>query len=311
MMTTTKTRQITRSSKLRLVAAVAIGASLFLAGRGPNRIAVLAQTGCPSSANPVAAENCLPGNSDWDLGPSGNDGAIQGYAADISVNKGQTVAFKIKTDASSFRMEIFRLGYYGGVGARKIQSSDLTGPLPQPECDVSQVATTGLVDCGNWSTSATWSTAGQTSGIYLAKLTRLVPAGSGASHIVFIVRDDASASDILFQTSDMTWQAYNHFGGGSLYCDGPLANSAAEYSCATRAAKVSYNRPFDTRDHDPQSWLFNAEYPMVRWLEANGYNVSYFAGVDAEGWGAIIKTKKAYLWVANFYYWSGNQRANV
>src|SRR5438093_1604564 len=310
MMTTTKTRQITGSSRLRLVAAVAIGAALFLAGRGPNRIAVHAQTGC-GTANAVVQENCLPGNSDWDLGPSGNDGAVQGYAADISVNKGQTVGFKIKTDATSFRIEIFRLGYYGGLGARKIQSSDLAGPLPQPDCDVSQAATTGLVDCGNWSTSATWSTAGQTSGIYLAKLTRLVPAGSGASHIVFIVRDDAGASDVLFQTSDATWQAYNHFGGASLYCDGPLVNSAAEYSCATRAAKVSYNRPFDTRDHDPQSWLFNAEYPMVRWLEANGYNVSYFPGVDADRSGALIKTHKAYLSVGHDEYWSGNQRANV
>src|SRR5438067_1880798 len=311
MMTTTKTRQITGSSRLRLVAAVAIGAALFLAGRGPNRIAVHAQTGCGPSANAVVQENCLPGNSDWDLGPSGNDGAVQGYAADISVNKGQTVEFKIKTDATSFRIEIFRLGYYGGLGARKIQSSDLAGPLPQPDCDVSQAVTTGLVDCGNWSTSATWSTAGQTSGIYLAKLTRLVPAGSGASHIVFIVRDDAGASDVLFQTSDATWQAYNHFGGASLYCDGPLVNSAAEYSCATRAAKVSYNRPFDTRDHDPQSWLFNAEYPMVRWLEANGYNVSYFTGVDADRSGALIKTHKAYLSVGHDEYWSGNQRANV
>ncbi|OLB61235.1 MAG: hypothetical protein AUI11_10515 [Acidobacteria bacterium 13_2_20CM_2_66_4] len=133
MMTTTKTRQITGSSRLRLVAAVAIGAALFLAGRGPNRIAVHAQTGCGPSANAVGQENCLPGNSDWDLGPSGNDGAIQGYAADISVNKGQTVEFKIKTDATSFRIEIFRLGYYGGLGARKIQSSDLAGPLPQPD----------------------------------------------------------------------------------------------------------------------------------------------------------------------------------
>jgi len=94
MMTTTKTRQITGSSRLRLVAAVAIGAALFLAGRGPNRIAVHAQTGC-GTANAVVQENCLPGNSDWDLGPSGNDGAVQGYAADISVNKGQTVGFKI------------------------------------------------------------------------------------------------------------------------------------------------------------------------------------------------------------------------
>src|SRR2546430_14983147 len=89
MMTTTKTRQITGSSRLRLVAAVAIGAALFLAGRGPNRIAVHAQTGCGPSANAVVQENCLPGNSDWDLGPSGNDGAIQGYAPTSASTRGR------------------------------------------------------------------------------------------------------------------------------------------------------------------------------------------------------------------------------
>ena len=49
-----------------------------------------------------------------------------------------------------------------------------------------------------------------------------------------------------------------------------------------RAYKVSYNRPFNTRGVDGgQDWVFNAEYPMVRWLEANGYDVSYITGVDS------------------------------
>ena len=102
------------------------------------------------------------------------------------------------------------------------------------------------------------------SGIYLAKLVRTDTGG--ASHIVFVVRDDGGHSDLLFQTSDTTWQAYNDYGGNSLYTGRPRG----------RAYKVSYNRPFSTRgdaDGGKQSWLFNAEYPMVRWLEANGYDV--------------------------------------
>ena len=88
-----------------------------------------------------------------------------------------------------------------------------------------------------------------------------------------MVRDDTSTSDILFQTADTTWQAYNSYGGNSLYVGSP----------AGRAYKVSYNRPFNTRSVDNgQDWLFNAEYPMVRWLEANGYDVSYFTGVDSD-----------------------------
>src|SRR5207344_3420935 len=101
----------------------------------------------------------------------------------------------------------------------------------------------------------------------------------GASHIVFIVRDDAGTSDILFQTSDTTWQAYNTYGGNSLYQGSPGTNPA-------RAYKVSYNRPFITRGNSAQDWLFNAEYPMVRWIESNGYNVSYFTGVDTDRFGS-------------------------
>ena len=122
------------------------------------------------------------------------------------------------------------------------------------------------------------------SGIYLAKPTR--PDNGDTSHIVFVVRNDLRAADVLVQTSDTTWQAYNRYGGASLYCAdaGGVSNAGSAYanSCDRRASKVSYNRPFDTRRHSPQSFLFNAEYPMVRFLEANGYDVKYWAGVDTD-----------------------------
>src|SRR6185295_2030080 len=248
-----------------------------------------------SPPNAVVAENCLTGNSDWDL-TGGNDASIQGFASDISVNVGQTVSFKINTDAINYRIEIYRLGYYGGAGARKITTSTitLTQPQAQPACVTDP--TTGLVDCGTWATSAAWSTAGQTSGIYLAKLTRIdggIPS-TAASHIVFVVRDDARHADLLFQTSDTTWQAYNSYGGASLYAGGPVSNPPV-YGGGGRATKVSYNRPFNTRNGAPQSWLFNAEYPMLRWLEANGYDVSYFTGVDSDRSGAEIANHKVFL----------------
>ena len=92
-----------------------------------------------------------------------------------------------------------------------------------------------------------------------------------------------------------------HYGGNSLY-SGPAGR---------RAYKVSYNRPFDTRSHDPQSFVFNAEYPMVRWLERNGYNVSYFTGVDSDRAGSEILEHKVFLSVGHDEYWSGGQRTNV
>ena len=84
---------------------------------------------------------------------------------------------------------------------------------------------------------------------------------------------------ILFKTSDTTWQAYNDYGGANLYTGGPGPQSGAY--------KVSYNRPYHTRVYEFYSWIFNAEYPMIRFLEANGYDVTYFSSLDADRFGSL------------------------
>ena len=121
------------------------------------------------------------------------------------------------------------------------------------------------------------------------------------NHIPFVVRDDDGHADVLFQTSDTTWQAYNRYGGKSLYT--PTLDE--------RAMKVSYDRPFTTREYAPEDFLFNAEFPMIRWLERNGYDVSYTSGVDTDARGAELLEHKAFLSVGHDEYWSGAQRANV
>ena len=102
----------------------------------------------------------------------------------------------------------------------------------------------------------------------------------GSSQIPFVVRNDASHSDILFQTSDETWEAYNTYGGNSLYqCTVNCPPGTPE--AYKGAAKVSYNRPWHSAlDDNGASWFMYAEYPMIRFLEANGYDVSYTSGVD-------------------------------
>jgi len=196
-------------------------------------------------------------------------------------------------------MDIYRMGYYGGRGARRIASIMGIGGQDQPNCLSN--GSTGLVDCGNWSESVSWPVpTSAVSGIYFAKITRT--DNGDASHIVFVVRNDAAQSDVLFQTSDTTWQAYNTYGGNSLYVGSP----------ASRAYKVSYNRPITTRGTGAEDFVFNAEYPMVRWLEANGYNVSYTTGVDTDRRGAIeLPRHRVFMSVGHDEYWSGPQRANV
>ena len=269
---------------------------------------------CSTEGNPIVCENSKIGNpaSEWDVSGAG-DASIQGYATDISVNRGETVKFKISTPSTGYRLDIYRMGYYAGNGARKVATvqppPSVSLPQTQPPC--LNHAATGLFDCGNWAESASWSVpADATSGIYFAKAVREDGANTGkASHIVFIVRDDTSTSDILFQTADTTWHAYNNYGGNSLYQGtGPGTGGGSD----GRAYKVSYNRPFNTRAVDGgQDWLFNAEYPMVRWLEANGYNVSYFTGVDSDRRGNLIRNHKLFLSNGHDEYWSGQQRTNV
>jgi hypothetical protein len=289
--------------RLRAGLAVA-GTGLFCVVRGT------AYADCGSPANAIEAENCLAGNprSEWDVAGSG-DARLQGFATDISVNRGQTVSFKVSTTATAYRIDIYRLGYYQGNGARLVATipNAVTAKTSQPAC-VNQMSTTGLVDCGNWSVSATWTVpANAVSGIYVARLVGEA-GGVGASHIVFVVRQDGGTSALFFQTSDTTWHAYNRYGGTSLYGGtGP----GGGLSGAGRACKVSYNRPFTTRDYSPEDWLFSAEYPMVRWLEANGYDVSYATGVDTDRRGGEILNHKVFLSVGHDEYWSGQQRANV
>src|SRR6266403_1504625 len=261
-------------------------------------IALSAFATCTAPKNAIEAENCLPGNpvSAWYVDGAGSPN-IQGFTTDISVNVAQTVFFKIATNATAYRIDIYRLGYYQGNGARLVTSVSPSVPLPQVQPACLKNTSTGLTDCGNWAVSASWTVpSNATSGVYFAKLVRLDTGETGV--VVFIVRNDSSHSDILVQTCDPTWHAYNDYGGSSLYT-GPT----------TRAFKVSYNRPFNVPN--PSTWLFSAEYPMWQWLEANGYDVSYIAGADTDRKGALIMQHKIFMSVGHDEYWSGGQRANV
>jgi methionine-rich copper-binding protein CopC len=260
------------------------------------------------ATNAITVENQLPGTpqSTWDVNGAG-DATIRGFATDISKNVGQTISFKINDTANAaYHIDVYRMGYYQGNGARLVATIPSSQTLRQVQPAPLSNPTLGLVDCGNWAVSASWQIpSNAVSGIYFARVVR--DDTGGASHIVFIVRNDASTSDLLFQTSDTTWQAYNDFGNASLYEENNDVN--------LRAFKVSYNRPLLDRGtsgglgsyNDP----FHAEYPMVRWIERNGYDVSYFTDVDSDRNGALIKNHKTFMSVGHDEYWSGQQRTNV
>ena len=286
----------------RAVAAWAVAAVAGTLGLVALAVPAGATDPCGVGSNPIVCENSKPGTdpSVWDISGAG-DSSIQGFATDISVNVGGTIGFKIDTAASAYTIDIYRTGWYGGLGARKIASVSPSATLPQKQPACITDATTELYDCGNWAVSASWTVPSTAvSGVYVAKLTD--PKLNDTSQITFIVRDDASHSAVVMQTSDPTWQAYNTYGGSDFY----------QGAANGRAYKISYNRPVATRGlNDGRDFYFSSEYATVRFLERNGYDVSYLAGVDSDRYGALLKNHKTFISVGHDEYWSGAQRANV
>jgi hypothetical protein len=266
-----------------------------------------------SSVNPVVAENQLPGTPEavWDV-PGAGDTTIQGFSTDISVNQGQTISFKINDTAkAAYHIDIYRVGYYQGLGAHLVTTIASANTLdvvqPNPVFDPN----TALVDAGNWSVTASWAVpSAATSGVYFARVAR--NDTGGAFMIMFVVRNDSSHSQVLFQTADATWEAYNTWGGYSLYqATGKTQGPGYQGS----AYEVSYNRPLIDRGTpgglgDTNSFFYD-EFPMVSWLEQNGYDVSYFTDMDADRSGSLILNHQIYMDAGHDEYWSGNQMANV
>ena len=290
------------------------------AGRSTNAIVLLEVTPppaggtAPAGQNLIVLENEKPGTpqSVWQIDPGQDSTLIQGFTTSISTNVGGTVDFKInnQTGNANYQINIYRLGYYGGDGARLVgtinhQSTNSivqAAPLTDPA--------TGVVDAGNWQITDSWKlSADVISGVYAANIV----SGSQVFQIPFIIKDNSSTSDIVFQTSDETWQAYNGWGGADLYGgDGPVStgpNPGAAYA-------VSYNRPLTTRDSSgvnsgPQDTVFGAEYSAIYWLEQNGYDVSYISGMDTATDGSLLLNHKVFMDAGHDEYWTDSQVANV
>ncbi|XRA98385.1 Mo-co_dimer domain-containing protein [Pycnococcus provasolii] len=141
-----------------------------------------------------------------------------------------------------------------------------------------------------------------------------------ASHVWFVVRESnqnaQSPADILVQTADTTWQAYNRFGGSGLYGGVGVGHGPKAYggggldpkAPGRRSFKVSYNRPLVTRDYRSVNMPLGAELPGIMWLERNGYRVSYVASADVDAGGAeLLRRHKVFISLGHDEYSSSNQ----
>src|SRR5258706_3015096 len=250
-----------------------------------------------SGLNPIQVENQLPGTKDWQLSkPAPYDGKtfhspqIEGYAWSTSAEAGEEVQFSVSTLAPSFRVDVYRSGWYQGKGGRFITS---IRTVPGHSYTFSSTDhQTELVDA-NWPVAFTltpdinWVT-----GLYLVKLTS---SRGYQSYIPLVIRSSRK-SDFAFIHAVNTDEAYNTWGGTSLYDD--LTQSLRWQ----RAFKVSFDRPFEQNVGAGQMLWW--EYPMVRWLERNGYDVSYLSDVDIQDNSDALQNYHALLIVGHSEYWS-------
>jgi hypothetical protein len=283
------------------------------------------------SGTVISLENAKPGTTQWKLSDPALAHEIEGYASLTSVNKGDSIDFFVNTSAASYNIDIYRMGYYGGAGARLMQSFTNLAGQPQP---IPCVNPDGVIEC-NWAVSLTLqipdietnpaSTNYWASGVYLAKLTtNSSPAKD--SYIIFVVRDDGRAATYVSQLPVTTYQAYNFWGGKSLYtgCEKPDDGWFCKNG-ARPAVTVSFNRPYgggvnDASRHGvgagefltnvqaarPAYNISNAawDYNMVRWMEKQGYDLKYITNLDLHENSAILSQAKAFISTGHDEYYS-------
>ncbi|GGS39675.1 DUF4082 domain-containing protein [Streptomyces griseoviridis] len=284
---------------------LAVAAALVWAVLPQSGAAGAAADPCGADSNPIVCENSKAGTPKSEWFAANAYGEIGGFTTKESVQAGETLRFKIQSPVP-YRVEIYRLGWYGGDGARLMSTAAqaaVTYPATYTTAPAAcgKKAATGLVDCGNWPVNVTWTVpADAVSGLYIANLAQA--DGDGMMPYPFVVRDDGSTSDIVVQTSDQTWQAYNDYGGQDLYGGaGPAPDG--------RAYEVSYNRPLDIGG---DNGIYGSEFMMLSWLERNGYDVSYLSGVDVSANGAaLLKKHQVYLSSGHDEYWTQSQYTNV
>lgn len=251
--------------------------------------------GSTGGLNPVARENQLPGDTGWQLHWYTSSDDLSGWLSTDSALAGDTVTAYVQSRiATSIRYAVYRMGWYGGAGGRQVFSDTFQG-FAQPKCSTD--SSTGLVDCSNWAPSFSFTVPSSwVSGVYLIKMTR---SDGPEAWLIFTLRDQRQA-DVMVQQAVATWQAYNNYGGESLYEDVlGLPNG--------HASKVSYNRPYVSPSPGEGEFL-EYEANFVQWIEAQGYDATYVTNLDFSRDPSTAQRAKVFLSLGHDEYWAADER---
>ena len=258
--------------------------------------------GRTARVNPIPEENAKPGSLDWVITQNTPGHDIEGYSPSPSVLPGDEVPFAITVQpvSATFTWRAYRLGYYGGRGAREVaRGVEPLSVSPQPPCPVT--ASTGLVSC-HWATNLQVPTeASWVPGLYLLRVTK---NDGFQRYVPFFIRDDATYPETLVGVATGTWAAYNAWGGESLYTD-----SGGYSKGIGHAFQVSFDKPYEQDSGAGQ--LLEYEMSLAKWLEAQGLDVAYARTEDMDRDVTLLQGPKVFIMPGHDEYWTHAERRNV
>jgi hypothetical protein len=246
---------------------------------------------------PVVVENRRPGTPGW-LGPGATGGAAEVYASATDARGGDAVSLHVSTgQGAMYRVLVYRLGWYGGVGAREVACL--------PSCDGAKTGVQQPVHTepdlhAGWPATDTLNIdPSWVSGYYLIRVLLLNGSQSGKSATTYLIVNSATPdARMLIQVPVNTWQAYNAWGGRSTY-DLP--------GLGRRASHVSFDRPYQwdgPGGQGPLGW----EIPFVRFVERSGYDVSYQSDVYTDAHPASLLAHRLVAVAGHSEYWTRTMR---
>lgn len=259
--------------------------------------------GVESSA--MVAENRRPGTTAWKISGTPATGYVQGFAGRTYASVGQKIPLYVSTTGASFQVVAYRMGYYGGDGARAVWRSGQVPGRVQPTCPLTPGV--NMVSCDNWTASLTVEvTQAFVQGEYLLKLTG---AAGQQSYIPLTVWDPSSHAAYLVMTRSLTEEGWNTYGGYSYYQgQGPCTlGQTGSYPPCNRARVVSFDRPYSIGD-GASDFLSN-EYPLVRFMEQHGLDAAYCTDVTVDEHPTVLLDHRALLSLGHDETWTYPERA--
>lgn len=245
-----------------------------------------------TSAEPADGDQA--GSPDWKITNSGPAHAIEGFADRDSAAPGTPVRLFVSTTAATFRVVAYRTGAYRDSQARQVWTSDQVSGSRQPAAR--EIAAT-RTPYAPWHPSLTVQTAGWQPGDYLFRLD-----ASNGSHafVPLTVRSTSTAGRVVVLNATTTWQAYNTWGGRSLY-------QGSNGAFATRAYAVSFDRPY-AFGAGSADFLGN-ELPLVTFADSLHVPLAYATDTDLDADPHLLDGARAVISMGHDEYYSTGMRA--